>query len=96
MGVNQIQGHDTEGRPVPVRVNTQGYFIFGADDLQVYVEEVSAAQSYIGLAAPGTLTSAAAWQIKRSDEVGILTTIKYADAAPSYDKIWDNRAGYAY
>lgn len=53
--------------------------------------------TYRGDATPGTLTSAAAWRIRRmtiqSDgDIEVL----YADGDDSYDNIWDNRLSLSY
>ena len=52
---------------------------------------------YVGEAAPGSATSAAAWRIKKLTEAvdGDLSG-KYADGEATFTKIWDNRASYTY
>jgi hypothetical protein len=53
---------------------------------------------YIGLAAPGTLTSAAFWQIRKLtfDVNNNVTSIKYANGSPSFDQVWDDRVTLTY
>lgn len=52
--------------------------------------------TYIGEAAVGTATSAAAWSIKRVDDTNDPdSTILYAGTG-AYDQIWDNRVGLTY
>jgi len=52
---------------------------------------------YIGVAASGSETSAAAWQIRKFayDGNNNVTSIKYA-ATGAADQIWDNRASLTY
>lgn len=54
--------------------------------------------SYFGIAAPGTLTSQALWQIRllTFDGNNNLTSMQYANGSPSFNQIWDNRAGLSY
>lgn len=50
---------------------------------------------YLGQAVPGSLTSAAAWQVQRIDVTsGVI--ILFADGDQSFDNIWDDRASLAY
>ena len=59
------------------------------------VDEVSGTLMYVGYSAPGTLTSAAEWAIKRVDSsAGIVTT--WADGEATANQIWDNRASLTY
>lgn len=52
---------------------------------------------YIGLAAPGSLTSEAKWQIKKITYDGSNPTeIKFADGSPSFNQIYDDRASLTY
>lgn len=53
------------------------------------------AVTYYGKAKPGTLTSAAAWQIRKIDESSG-TEITWADGEDSFDNIWDNYASLSY
>ena len=48
--------------------------------------------TYYGQAIPGTLTSAASWQITRVDSDG---SIYYAGAG-AFDQVWDNRSTLVY
>ncbi len=53
---------------------------------------------YEGYAAPGTATSAAAWQIVKYTYDGSdnrLTT-KFAGGTNDYNQVWDNRASLSY
>lgn len=56
------------------------------------IDEASATVTYIGEAALGTATSAAAWRIKRITVAGAITTIAWS--APGV--IFDNRASLGY
>jgi hypothetical protein len=53
---------------------------------------------YLGIAAPGTATSAAFWQIKKMDYDGNnnVMSIAYAGGTPSFNSIWDDRATLSY
>lgn len=53
---------------------------------------------YLGLAAPGTLTSQSLWQVRQLtfDGSNNLTGMTYAGGTPNFDKKWDDRAGYSY
>lgn len=53
---------------------------------------------YIGIAAPGTLTSAALWQVRKLtfDGNNNITVIKYAGGSPSFNAIYDNRTSLTY
>lgn len=53
---------------------------------------------YIGIAKPGTATSAASWQIKKIVYTGTLKVsgIVWASGNDLFDKVFDNRAGYSY
>lgn len=77
-------------------------FSVGADPIPVssasYItrlDEASATITYVGEAAPATLTSAASWRIKRLDSTSGLVVL-YAAGAANFDQIWDNRAALAY
>ena len=52
---------------------------------------------YIGRAAPGMATSAAAWQICKLTWSGSdCTAVEFAGGTNDYDQVWDDRAGLAY
>lgn len=61
----------------------------------IQLDEASPTITYVGYAAPGTLTSDPEWQIKRLDSTSGLIVL-YADADNSFSKIWDDRAMYTY
>lgn len=54
--------------------------------------------TYVGKAALGSLTSAAAWQIMKMDETGTPVTLvaTWADGNDSFDNVWDNRTSLTY
>lgn len=59
--------------------------------------ETSGSYTYVGKAVPGTVTSAAKWQIMRIDEsVTDTMTITWADGNKSFDNVWTNRASLNY
>lgn len=53
---------------------------------------------YIGIALPGTPTSAALWQIRKLtwDISNFPTSIQYANGSTALSAIWDNRASLSY
>lgn len=52
---------------------------------------------YIGKALPGTLSSSAAWRIKKLTYSGMnVTDIQFADGDTNFDNIWDNRESLNY
>ena len=52
---------------------------------------------YLGYAAPGTATSASAWQIRKYTYSGSnVTSCDFASGTNEYDKVWDDRATYSY
>lgn len=59
------------------------------------LDEASAVITYVGNAAPGSLTSDAVWQIKRLDSTSGLV-VEYADGTADFDNIWDDRAILSY
>jgi hypothetical protein len=51
--------------------------------------------TYVGVAAPASLTSATSWQVKKIDETtGMVIT--WADGNTNFDNVWDNRASLTY
>ena len=56
----------------------------------------TASTTYVGIAAPGTATSAATWQIFKVVISSGNCTLTYADGNDSFDNIWDNRTGLSY
>lgn len=68
------------------------------DALTMKVEYSGDNPLYIGYAAPGTLTSATDWQIRKItvDGSGNITDIKFADGTAGFDKEYDERTGYTY
>jgi hypothetical protein len=51
--------------------------------------------TYVGIAAIGTATSAAEWQIQKVDaSSGVIVT--WADGNAYYDNVWDNYASLTY
>lgn len=66
-------------------------------EFSLILDDVGGGISYIGEADPGTETSAALWRIKRLDESDSDNIIiLWADGEATFDKIWDNRAGFSY
>ena len=51
---------------------------------------------YLGIAAPGTATSAASWQIRRWNTSGDPVVTEWADGDNSTDNVFDNRTSLSY
>lgn len=53
---------------------------------------------YIGHAAPGTATTATAWQIQKItyDANNNITDVQFASGSNDYGFAWDSRTGYSY
>ena len=52
---------------------------------------------YIGIASPGTATSAASWKIKKLIYTGTnVTSVIWADGDLNFDNIWNNYASLSY
>lgn len=52
---------------------------------------------YIGLASPGTATSAASWQIRKLTYSGTnVTELNFADGNLNFDNVWDDHATLSY
>ena len=68
------------------------------DEVQydVEVENASSTVTYVGQAAPGTATNAAAWRIKRITDTGSTVTVDWANGSDAFDQIWDDRATLTY
>lgn len=69
------------------------------DALEILAEnDASGNAIYIGRAAPGTLATAAKWQIKKItyDGNSSMTESRWADATPAFTKVWNDRATYDY
>jgi hypothetical protein len=62
------------------------------------IDYASSTTNYYGLAAPGSPTSQARWQIRREtlDSSGRTTAIDFAGGTLAYSQIWDNRATLSY
>lgn len=50
---------------------------------------------YLGLAAPGSSTASAVWQITRYDVTSGVIAL-YADGNTSFDNVWNNRGSLSY
>jgi hypothetical protein len=61
-------------------------------------DPASSTVTYMGLAAPGTATSAALWQISKItfDGSGNFLSQKWADGNGNLDNVWDDRASLTY
>ena len=64
-------------------------------NLTILIDDTTIPLTYIGKAAPGTLTSAASWQISKLNAT-TGTVMTWADGNCQFDNIYDNRAGLTY
>lgn len=62
----------------------------------VRIDEVDAVDTYIGKADPGSVESAAVWQIQRLTVSGTVTSIEWADGNDEFNNVWDDRASLTY
>jgi hypothetical protein len=98
-GLQKTQITDSSGSN---SANVSGGNLFVAVQNQVTVEnptydtayEVSGNYIYLGESSPGTATSASSWRIQRVDTSTGYG--RYADADPTFNKAWDDRASYTY
>lgn len=53
---------------------------------------------YIGIAKPGTASSAAAWQIRKItySGTGRVTDVQWAGGSDLFNQVWDDRASLSY
>lgn len=84
----------------PVEIRTfPGYGdvqVVSALDLVTIVDTTSTPTEYYGCAIPGSLTSAAVWQIQRRTVSGTVETFDWAEGDSAYTNIWDDRASLTY
>ena len=90
--------NDIAGKKVFV-IDSKGNLVdfSGESDLAINIQVDSGDSNltYVGLAQPGTITSAATWQVFRINET-TGTIIKWADGNDSFDNIFDNRESLSY
>lgn len=60
------------------------------------LDEAGGGVTYVGLAAPGGVTSTAVWQIRKLTESGAILTIQYASGSANFAYVWDDRASLSY
>jgi YD repeat-containing protein len=73
-------------------------FPFSAADLQMRVAYNGNYPEYIALARPGAQETAPEWQIRKLvyDAYGNITSITFAGGSNDYNKVYQDRADYAY
>ena len=81
-----------------INQNTGSYPYDENDLKREYAYDATGDPVYIGKAAPGSLTSAAAWQIQKRtyNAARGCTEIAFASGDNEYEHVWDDRAGYVY
>jgi hypothetical protein len=90
----QVVALDVGGESGPENLGTQALPV---DERQLALRFDNSASPvlYYGEAAPGSLTSAAAWRIQRIDTTtGVV--VAWAGGAATFTQVWDNRAALAY
>jgi hypothetical protein len=75
-------------------VNVIGINGASTDEALAWDTTSTANACYVGVAAPGSLTSAAVWKIIKYNTATGLG--KWADGEATYTQIWDNRTGLTY
>lgn len=60
------------------------------------VDESDSTYTYVGEAAFGSLDGNPVWRIKRIENTGVLTKIRWADGNSDFDNVWDNRVSLTY
>ena len=79
---------------VPSHISISGY----ADSApyKILTDQVNESTTYIGKAYAGSGSDVAVWRVSRLTDSDNDISLLYADGSTSFDKIWDNRAGYSY
>ena len=67
-----------------------------ASQKTIFIEDVGTAYTYVGEAATKANTAIAMWRLRKMTYTGGLTEIQWANGTEEYDKIWNDRATYAY
>lgn len=81
-------------RSVPVFLKRDLEYIFGETALRL--DDTSTINViYLGVAEPGTLTSADSWQVKKLDQSSGLV-ITFADGDDKFNNVWDDRVSLSY
>lgn len=65
-------------------------------EYNIKTDEVSSSVTYIGESDSNNDGSGAVWRIRKSELVGTVTTISYADGSKLFNKVWNDRTGYSY
>ncbi len=86
------------GSVYPILVDSEGQMMTIEDFTLRYKQRIDYESGispvYIGLAAPGTATSVAGWQIRKHTTTNnMITAVDFGSGTRSYDKIWDDRSG---
>ena len=87
-----VPGSVGQTNPMPVKE-------FGGNIVKIaYHATYTEDPEYIGLAVPGSVTSAAVWQIRKITyaAAGKPTAIQYADGDLEFDNVWDDAPSLDY
>ena len=77
--------------------NSVDFFTDGRRTNFAYKSDNENLIEFIGKANPGTLESAAGWQIRKLEYSGLrVVGTTFADASDDFDKIWDDRETFDY
>lgn len=63
---------------------------------QIDVDSGDSTITYVAAAKPGSLTSAASWQIRRITVTGDATAIEWADGDSQFNNVFDDRESLSY
>lgn len=95
-----LTGVDDQDNPVTVdwAFNDSGAMLVDTDQAgQLEIIDGNAdGYQYKGIAAPGTATSAASWQIRRWNLSGYPIITQWADGNNNTDNVWDDRTSLSY
>lgn len=87
-----VPGSVGQINPLPVKE-------FGGNRIMIqYHASYTEDPEYIGVAAPGSASNAAVWQIRKItySGAGKPTAIQYADGDLKFDNVWDSPEGRSY
>lgn len=66
------------------------------DEQAIQLDTTDPTGILVGMAKPGTATSAALWQIRKVNVVGVAVSITFANGTTTFTNVWDSRGSYTY
>jgi hypothetical protein len=61
-----------------------------------FLDEAGGGVTYVGKAAPRSLTASPVWQIRRITSTDTSVEVEFADGDDRFDNVWGNREALAY